>query len=210
MARYTPPSTPNAPLTRVVVTLWYRAPEILLGSPTYDTSLDIWSLGCIFGELLLNTALLQGEKEVEQLSLIFALCGLPSEKTWPGFYRLPYAKTLNLPRDPASKIAGSESDIIRNKFPALTDSGVDLLSSLLSLNPENRPSAKQVLNHPYFAENPKPKPPEMFPTFPSKAGQERRRKLTPDAPKRGEKDGMEDEKEIDLRVIFAEREGEAK
>lgn len=77
---------------------------------------------------------------------------------------------------------------------------------LLSLNPEHRPSAREVLEHGYFKEQPKPKPKEMFPTFPSKAGQERRRKRTPNAPKRGERAGGE----IDFSGIFANRDEEQK
>ncbi|KAF2852796.1 kinase-like protein [Plenodomus tracheiphilus IPT5] len=197
MARYIPP--PSAPLTQLVVTLWYRAPELLLGTTTYDTSIDMWSLGCIFGELCIKEPLLPGKNEVDQLSLIFSLVGLPSEKTWPAFYRLPNARSLKLPREQTRPNPGFN----RAKFPFLTASGIELLSTLLSLNPNHRPSAKEVLAHPYFREQPKPKPEEMFPTFPSKAGQERRRKKSPNAPKRGEVKGG-----VDFSSIFAKREDE--
>ncbi|KAF2267897.1 Pkinase-domain-containing protein [Lojkania enalia] len=202
MARLIPP--PNAPLTQLVVTLWYRAPELLLGTTTYDMSIDMWSVGCIFGELLAKEPILQGKNEVDELSKIFELCGLPNDNSWPEFYRLPNAKSLKLPRDP--KNAGS---VIRTKFPFLTNSGSELLSSLLSLNPEGRPAAKEMLAHPYFRENPKPKPMEMFPTFPSKAGQEKRRRRSPNAPKRGEAPGM-GMGDIDFSSIFAGREEEQK
>jgi cell division cycle 2-like protein len=200
MARYIPPA--NAPLTQLVVTLWYRAPELLLGTTTYGTEIDMWSIGCIFGELLAKTPLMQGKNEVDQLSLIFTLCGLPTEKTWPAFYRLPNAKSLKLPRDHHSAVPGFN----RSKFPFLTAAGIELLSSLLSLNPDNRPTAKEVLEHGYFREQPKPKPSEMFPTFPSKAGQEKRRKRSPDAPKRGEKRG--EVKSVDFSGLFVGREDE--
>lgn len=202
MARIIPP--PNAPLTQLVVTLWYRAPELLLGTTSYDTAVDMWSVGCIFGELLAKEPILQGKNEVDELSKIFELCGLPNDKSWPGFYRLPNAKSLKLPRDP--KNPGSA---IRLKFPFLTNSGAELLSSLLSLNPEHRPTAAEMLSHPYFKENPKPKPAEMFPTFPSKAGQERRRKRSPNAPKRGDAPGMA-AGDIDFSSIFTNREEEQK
>lgn len=92
--------------------------------------------------------------------------------------------------------------MIRGKFATqLTNAGADLLASLLSLNPDSRPTAKEMLEHSYFRENPKPKPPEMFPTFPSKAGQEKRRKRSPNAPKRGDAPGMGG-KEIDFSGIF--------
>ncbi|KAJ8108785.1 hypothetical protein OPT61_g7930 [Boeremia exigua] len=179
MARYIPP--PSAPLTQLVVTLWYRAPELLLGTPNYGTEVDMWSVGCILGELLLKTPILPGKNEVDQLSRIFSLCGLPEERTWPGFWRLPNAPSLKLPREQRGK-----QSFDRACFPFLSSAGAELLSSLLSLNPDNRPTAKEVLEHDYFREQPKPKPSEMFPTFPSKAGQEKRRRASPHAPKRGE------------------------
>ncbi|KAF2019554.1 Pkinase-domain-containing protein [Aaosphaeria arxii CBS 175.79] len=204
MARFIPP--PNAPLTQLVVTLWYRAPELLLGTTTYSTEVDMWSVGCIFGELLLKEPLLPGKNEVDELAKIFALCGLPDEKSWPGFYRLPNAKSLRLPRDTRGPKPGP---VIRTKFPLLTNKGVELLTELLSMNPEGRPTAGDMLNHAYFTESPKPKPPEMFPTFPSKAGQERRRKRSPNAPQRGDAPGMGGA-EIDFSGIFAGREEEQK
>ncbi|KAF2203403.1 Pkinase-domain-containing protein [Delitschia confertaspora ATCC 74209] len=203
MARRTSsPPPPN--LTQLVVTLWYRSPELLLGTPTYDTSVDTWSLGCIFGELLLKEPLLQGKNEVDQLSRIFELCGIPTNDTWPGFKRLPNAKSLRLPSNADSRAHGS---IVRAKFPFLTSAGADLLSSLLSLNPENRPSAKDMLNHPYFKEKPKPISTALFPTFPSKAGQERRRRIEPHAPQRGEAPRVS-MAEVDFSGIFAGREEE--
>jgi cell division cycle 2-like protein len=86
-----------------------------------------------------------------------------------------------IPKNPVS-----QGSVLRAKFPFLTASGSELLISLLSLNPAKRPSAKEVLEHGFFKEDPKPKSREMFPTFPSKAGQEkRRRRGTPNAPVRG-------------------------
>ncbi|KAF2644754.1 Pkinase-domain-containing protein [Massarina eburnea CBS 473.64] len=200
MARYIPP--PQSPLTQLVVTLWYRAPELLLGTENYGTEIDMWSLGCIFAELLLREPILQGKNEVDQLSKIFDLCGLPTDKSWPEFWRLPNAKSLKIPRDAGTKATGQ----IRTKFPLLDSVGVDLLSSLLSLNPEHRLTAEEVLQHSYFQVFPKPKPMELFPTFPSKAGQEkRRRRSSPNAPKRGDAKAVHD---IDFSGIFANREEE--
>lgn len=201
MARYIPPA--SAPLTQLVVTLWYRAPELLLGATRYGSEIDMWSIGCIFAELITKEPIMQGKNEVDQLSLIFTLCGLPSENTWPGFYRLPNAKNLRLPRTQAAATPGFN----RARFPFLTASGISLLSSLLSLNPEVRPSASEVLQHEYFRESPKPKPSEMFPTFPSKAGQEKRRRKSPHAPRRGEKGGIL-EGSVDFSGVFAGREDE--
>lgn len=183
MARYFgDPPPPN--LTQLVVTLWYRAPELLLGADKYDQSIDIWSLGCIFGELLKNEPLFPGKSEINQITQIFKLCGLPTDSSWPTFRRLPNAKALRIPPNPEPRATLS---IVRSKFPLITDSGAALLEELLSLDPASRPSASEILTHPYFKDDPRPKASSMFPTFPSRAGMERKvRARTPEAPRRGE------------------------
>ncbi|CRG91392.1 cell division cycle 2-like [Talaromyces islandicus] len=186
MARYY--GDPPPKLTQLVVTLWYRSPELLLGAEEYGPEIDIWSIGCIFGELLTTDPLFQGKNEVDQLSKIFAVTGPPTQQIWPTFRSLPNAKSLRLP--PSTSSLGSPMNpplLPRSKFPYLTNAGLSLLSSLLALNPSARPTAAQCLKHSYFREDPRPKAKEMFPTFPSKAGQERRRRrATPEAPKHGE------------------------
>lgn len=181
MARYVGDPPPHK-LTQLVVTLWYRAPELLLGTTKYGEAVDMWSVGCIFGELITREPLLQGRNEVDELTKIFELCGTPTEDQWPGFRRLPNARSLRLP---SGKI--NTGSVIRAKFPLLTTASASLLNDLLSLNPAKRPSAKEMLSHEYFRQDPRPKAEAMFPTFPSKAGQERRRRRdTPNAPGRGE------------------------
>ncbi|KAM3505331.1 hypothetical protein MY10362_003034 [Beauveria mimosiformis] len=179
MARYVGDPAPK--LTQLVVTLWYRAPELLLGAKTYDTAVDMWSVGCVFGELIAREPLLQGTNEADQVTKIFELCGVPTEDSWPGFRKLPNARSLRFPKTAA--VTGS---VIRAKFPSMTSAGAALLTELLALDPDARPSAKQMLQHEYFRQDPKPKPESMFPTFPSKAGQERRRRHEPNAPVRGQ------------------------
>jgi cell division cycle 2-like len=100
---------------------------------------------------------------------------------------------------PDLSIPGSSTLLLpRSKFPYLTNAGLLLLSSLLALNPASRPDAATCLKHPYFREDPRPKAKEMFPTFPSKAGLERRhRKATPEAPKHGE-----EAPELDFANVF--------
>ena len=201
MARYF--GNPPPQMTQLVVTLWYRAPELLLGAEEYDQAIDMWSLGCIFGELLSKEPLLQGKNEVAQLSKIFELCGVPSNDSWPGFKSLPNAKSLRLP--PSKQDVGS---VIRARFPFLTNAGSSLLASLLSLNPIKRPRASQTLNKQYFLEDPRPKHSSMFPTFPSKAGQEKRRRIaSPNAPKRGEAPRIGGD-EADFSNLFNSRDGE--
>lgn len=204
MARYT--GEPPPKLTQLVVTLWYRAPELLLGTDQYGSEIDMWSIGCIFAELLTREPLFQGKAEVDQLSKIFALLGTPTTTTWPGFRSLPNAKALH-PVLTASNLTASRG-LPRSKFPYLTSSGLSLLKELLSLNPMSRPSAIDTLSHSYFREEPRPKAKEMFPTFPSKAGQEkRRRRATPQAPIRGEAPKLGED---DFKNMFAGREEEEK
>lgn len=134
---------------------------------------------------------------------IFELCGIPTEDTWPGFKRLPNARSLRLPR--TQQTVGA---VIRAKFPFVTAAGNELLTSLLALNPARRPTAAEVLAHAYFKEDPRPKSTAMFPTFPSKAGQEKRRRIvSPSAPKRGEAPRIEGEG-ADFSGLFAGREDE--
>ncbi|CAG9941927.1 unnamed protein product [Clonostachys rosea f. rosea IK726] len=135
MARYV--GDPPPKLTSLIVTLWYRSPELLLGTKTYGSAVDMWSVGCIFGELLTREPLLQGKNEVDQISKIFEL---------------------------------------------------------------------EMLQHEYFHQDPKPKPESLFPTFPSKAGQEKRRRHEPNAPARGQ--AAASLGEVDLGGLFQRRERE--
>jgi cyclin-dependent kinase 10 len=85
-------------MTPKVVTLWYRAPELLFGEAHYTTAVDMWSVGCIFGELMKHKPLLPGNTEQKEIELIVKLLGAPNETIWPGFSKLPYAKSLILPQ----------------------------------------------------------------------------------------------------------------
>lgn len=115
---------------------------------------------------------------MDMIGLIFRLLSVPTVEEWPDFETLPLVKTLNLPNPyPPS---------LRQRFPHLTVLGLNLLSSMLTYDPEKRVSAEQALSHPYFKESPLPKHPDMFPSFPSLAAGERRAKAyeTPPAPER--------------------------
>lgn len=196
MARYVGDPPPPR-LTPLVVTLWYRAPELLLGTRTYGAAIDMWSVGCIFGELIAREPLLQGSNEVDQVTKIFELCGLPTDESWPGFRKLPNARAMKLPK---TSLAVTPS--VRALFPSLTTAGACLLGELLSLDPDRRPTAKKMLQHEYFHQDPKAKPESLFPTFPSKAGQECRKRREPHAPVRGQAAALGD---IDLSGIFQGR-----
>jgi len=113
-----------------------------MGATEYSTAVDMWSVGCIFAELLLKEPLFQAKGEIELLSMIFKLLGPPTKNSWPDYTSLPLAKTLTLP--------SPQPDQFRNKFPHLTTNGLDLLMSLLTYDPEQRISAEEALQHPYF------------------------------------------------------------
>ncbi|KAI8600247.1 kinase-like domain-containing protein [Dissophora ornata] len=148
---------PSRPMTPKVVTLWYRAPELLFGDPNYTTAVDMWSAGCIFGEFLKHAPLLPGKVEKQQVDLIIELLGTPHEKIWQGFNKLPMA-SIKLPEQRFNNL--------RNKFPNITDAARSLLSGLLTYDPKKRLSVKQALAHPYFIEAPPAKHPSLLPTHP--------------------------------------------
>ncbi|KAI8809110.1 kinase-like domain-containing protein, partial [Cladochytrium replicatum] len=181
--------SPLGPMTQLVVTLWYRAPELLLGAKEYTTAVDIWSIGCIFGELVNKEPLLPGRSEIDQLSRIFKLLGTPTEKIWPGFSKLPNASVINFP--------SIQHNLLRQKFPYLTDNGRDLLLKLLTYDPTQRITAEAAMHHPYFSESPLPIHPSLFPTFPSKSsGEKQIMMLSPSAPRRGENENFPDNEEF--------------
>ncbi|KAJ2845655.1 hypothetical protein IWW36_004691 [Coemansia brasiliensis] len=159
-------SSPLGHMTGLVVTLWYRAPELLLGEKEYSTAVDMWSVGCIFAELFVGQPLLQGRGEIDQINRIFAACGAPNETSWPGFSRLPNAKMFKFS---SHADASKRLDRRMRSFEGMTDSAFDLLLRMLTLDPSQRITASEALCHPYFAEHPPPKDPSMFSTWPSRS-----------------------------------------
>uniref|UniRef100_A0AAA9T237 cyclin-dependent kinase n=1 Tax=Bos taurus TaxID=9913 RepID=A0AAA9T237_BOVIN len=128
--------------THEVVTLWYRAPEILLGCKFYSTAVDIWSIGCIFAEMVTRRALFPGDSEIDQLFRIFRTLGTPSEAMWPGVTQLP---------DYKGSFPKWTSKGLEEVVPNLEPEGQDLLLQLLQYDPSRRISAKAALAHPYFS-----------------------------------------------------------
>nr|XP_043894290.1 cyclin-dependent kinase 11B isoform X3 [Solea senegalensis] len=114
--------SPLKPYTPIVVTLWYRSPELLLGAKEYSTAVDMWSVGCIFGELLTQKPLFPGKSEIDQINKIFKDLGSPSEKIWPGYNELPALKKMTFTEYPYNNL--------RKRFGALlSDQGFDLMNN---------------------------------------------------------------------------------
>ncbi|CAK85489.1 unnamed protein product (macronuclear) [Paramecium tetraurelia] len=132
--------------THEVITLWYRAPEILLGQRQYSTPVDIWSLGCIFAEMAQKRPLFCGDSEIDQLFKIFKIMGTPKESTWPGVSTLPDFKST-FPRWPTpTNPAATLGRDITNLCPL----GLDLLAKMIVYDPYARITAEEALKHAYF------------------------------------------------------------
>ena len=129
--------------TKEVLTLWYRSPELILGGDSYSVGIDMWSIGCIFGELLLNKPLFRGNCEIDQLFEIFQIMGSPNEQSFPGFKTFPYF-SKNLPMHTECLLKQAL------KGTSIDNSGLDLLSKMLSLNPCKRITCREALKHQFF------------------------------------------------------------
>lgn len=127
--------------THEVVTLWYRAPEVLLGSPRYSTPVDIWSIGCIFAEMVSRRPLFHGDSEIDQLFRIFRTLTTPTEETWPGVSSLPDFKPT---------FPNWRQNTLAQSVKQLDSSGLDILEKMLVYDPTMRVSAKVALKHPFF------------------------------------------------------------
>ncbi|KZV64661.1 Pkinase-domain-containing protein [Peniophora sp. CONT] len=142
---------PGYKMTCQVITRWYRPPELLFGCRYYSSDVDIWSMGCIFAELMLRIPYLPGESDMDQLKTIFRALGTPTEEDWPGHTKLPdYVPVGQFPKTP-----------MRDLFTAASSDALNLLARCLTYEPRRRISAKDALSHPYFFALP-------YPTHPSK------------------------------------------
>ncbi|XP_051127233.1 probable serine/threonine-protein kinase At1g54610 [Andrographis paniculata] len=136
---------PKRPLTTRVVTLWYRAPELLLGSTDYGVGIDLWSAGCLLAEMFVGRPIMPGRNEIEQLHKIYKLCGSPSEDFWktvkpPATFRPPQQYKANF----------------KETFSNIPDAAIGLLGKLLALDPGQRGDATSALNNQFFTVDPLP------------------------------------------------------
>ncbi|KAF7263906.1 cyclin-dependent kinase 7 [Rhynchophorus ferrugineus] len=138
--------SPNRVNTHQVVTRWYRAPELLFGAKQYGTCIDIWAVGCILAELLLRAPMFPGESDLDQLTKIFGVFGNPTEEIWPGIKTLcDYIEFKTFPSIPLKSI-----------FTAAGDDLLQLIESMLVLNPIARKSCTECLKMPFFSNKPAP------------------------------------------------------
>lgn len=146
-------ASPERAMTATVVTLWYRAPELLFGSKHYGTGVDIWSIGLIFAELMIRTPLLPGQSEIDQLGKTFHLFGTPTQDDWPNVLDLPSYMEFS-PKEAVS---------LDGLFPAASKQARDLLRAMLKLNPNKRPTTEEALAHAYFSQGEPPAHPSDLP-----------------------------------------------
>ncbi|PHT50226.1 putative serine/threonine-protein kinase [Capsicum baccatum] len=145
------------PLTSRVVTLWYRAPELLLGATEYGVAIDMWSVGCILAELFYGKPIMPGRTEVEQMHKIFKFCGSPSEEYWKKS-KLPHATSFK-PQHPYKRC-------VTDTFKDFPLSSLTLVDILLSIEPEKRGTASSALNSEFFNTKPLPCDPSILPKYP--------------------------------------------
>jgi len=157
----------------------------------YTTAIDMWSVGCIFAELLSREPLLPGKSEIDQIDKIFKLLGTANEKIWPGFSQLPGVKRVNFSMQPYNNL--------RQRFPHLSEACFDLLNRFLTYDPQKRITAAEALRHPYFSESPPPKDEALMPTWPSShdGAPRKKRKGSLDEEQQREKERLEEQNEIE-------------
>lgn len=137
-------TVPVPKYTHEVVTVWYRPPEILLGTTLYSVPVDIWGIGCVLGEMATGAPLFAGDSEIDTIFKIFQKLGTPSEQMWPGLSELPDFK----PTFPKWPTRGWNQ--IRNTAAQVGPDGIDLLERLMVYDPRKRLSARRALQHAYF------------------------------------------------------------
>lgn len=150
---------PGVRMTSLVITSWYRPLELFFGAKQYSPAVDMWSVGCIMGELLLRIPLFAGQSDIQQITMMCQLLGTPTEKDWPGHKLLPTFM-------PLEQFTGTP---FRQIFPAAGTDAIEVLQRLLQFDPAKRIKAGEALHHNYFKSSP---PPTHFTKLPRHASKE--------------------------------------
>ncbi|KAI8381088.1 kinase-like domain-containing protein [Radiomyces spectabilis] len=156
----------NREYTNCVVTRWYRPPELFLGERRYTSAIDMWGVGCVFGELLKLRPILQGQDDMDQLKRIFHLCGSPTQKSMPGWDKLRDAHKVKFEPSPRR---------VKDEFAKFDTHAADLMDKLLVLDPHKRLTALEALEHDYFYSKPLPADPADLPKYDASHEYDRRR-----------------------------------
>lgn len=177
-------------LTAMVVTRWYRPPELILGDRKYTTAIDMWGIGCVFGEFFTRKPIFPGASDIDQGAKIFQAVGVPTEETMPGWSVLPGAQNSN--------IWGTDSTNKLDKlFGRMSKDGLDFLKGLLCLDPTKRLTAIGGKHHAYFKTEPLPCLPSELPHWQSshELDNHKRREKEKEQPKEVEQDRSRDTRE---------------
>jgi cyclin-dependent kinase 7 len=150
---------PYSPMSYNVITRWYRPPELFYKARYYSGAVDIWSVGCVFAELVLRIPFMAGNTDIHQLDLICQAIGSPTEEVWPGVSSLEAYVAMEDGKDTPAR---TKKDF-QNQFPQLSQAGIDLLMKMLTLDPNKRATARQVLHHEWWTQQPKPSRKEDLP-----------------------------------------------
>lgn len=168
-------SDPYRPMTHQVITRWYRPPELLYGARFYSGVVDVWSMGMVFAELVLRVPFLAGNTDLHQLELISSTIGTPTEQNWPGVSKLDGFVKF----EQSAMVPVRGKDFYLARFGTAGPVGVDLLMSMLTLDPRKRCTARQVLEHKWWSSDPRPTAKEDLPKKgggPEKMGEDLKRR----------------------------------
>lgn len=160
--------------TQMVVTRWYRPIELIIGMEQYTTAIDMWGIGCVFGEMFLKRPILPGASDMEQGDLIVKMMGPPDEDTKAYFKNLPLVGQVKW------EVARRQLDAVFG--PLAPSDAVSLMSGLLNLNPLKRLTAVGALSHEFFKNDPPPSKPGQVPIFPTSHEMSSKQKNVPLAP----------------------------